>query len=228
MGFKNKNLKSKTCFMVKKLSQWVAILVVSGVIGCYPKGADLVEEIDLVYTNHDGTFNFASKHTYSIPDSVVEITGDVFNDPDGNHKPQFMPAATGDVILKAMNDNMTAAGWTRVTLSQNPDVLMLVSSMTTTNLYWYYDWYYWYWWYGGWWGWYYPCCYYPMYVTGYRSGSVMTQMVDATTTKPGSDKATVVWNMVLNGLAEGGTTNIASRVQTGVSQAFAQSPYLKH
>jgi hypothetical protein len=214
--------------MVKKLYQWVAILMALGVISCYPKGADLVEELDLVYTNHDASFPFASKTKYAIPDSVVKITGDIFEDPDGNHKPQFMSAASGDVILKAINDNMLAAGWTRVPLNSNPDVLMLVSSMTTTNLYWYYDWYYWYWWYGGWYGWYYPCCYYPMYVTGYRSGSVMTQMVDAATVKPGSENATVVWNMVLNGLAEGGTTNIASRVQTGVTQAFAQSPYLKH
>jgi hypothetical protein len=214
--------------MVKKLYQWVAILMASGIISCYPKGADLVEELDLVYTNHDANFNLAGAHKYAIPDSVVEITGDVFNDPDGNHRPQFMPAATGDIILKAINDNMTASGWTRVGVNSSPDVLMLVSSMTTTNLYWYYDWYYWYWWYGGWYGWYYPCCYYPMYVTGYRSGSVMTQMVDATTTQPGSENAKVVWNMVLNGLAEGGTTNIAARVQTGVAQAFAQSPYLKH
>jgi uncharacterized protein DUF4136 len=214
--------------MVKKLYQWVAILMASGIISCYPKGADLVEELDLVYTNHDANFNFAGAHKYAIPDSVVEITGDAFNDPDGNHRPQFMPAATGDIILKAINDNMAASGWTRVGVNSSPDVLMLVSSMTTTNLYWYYDWYYWYWWYGGWYGWYYPCCYYPMYVTGYRSGSVMTQMVDATTTQPGSENAKVVWNMVLNGLAEGGTTNIATRVQTGVAQAFAQSPYLKH
>jgi hypothetical protein len=214
--------------MVKKLYQWVAILMASGIIGCYPKGADLVEELDLVYTNHDANFNFASKTKFAIPDSVVKITGDAFEDPDGNHKPQFMSAASGDVILNAIKTNMTNAGWTKVDKNSNPDVLMLVSSMTTTNLYWYYDWYYWYWWYGGWYGWYYPCCYYPMYVTGYRSGSILVQMVDAATAKPGSENVTVVWNMILNGLAEGGTSSIASRVQVGVDQAFAQSPYLKH
>ena len=214
--------------MVKKLYQWVAILMVSGIIGCYPKGADLVEELDLVYTNHYASFDFASKHKFAIPDSVVKITGDIFEDPDGNHRPQFMSAASGDVILNAIKTNMTTAGWTKVDRNSNPDVLMLVSSMTTTNLYWYYDWYYWDWWYGGWYGWYYPCCYYPLYVTGYKSGSVLVQMVDASTAKPGSENVTVVWDMILNGLAEGGTSNIASRVQAGVDQAFAQSPYLKH
>lgn len=214
--------------MVKKLFQWVAIAMASGVISCYPKGADYVEELDLVYTNYDASFPFASKHTFAIPDSVVKITGDIFEDPDGNHRPQFMSAASGDVILNAIKTNMTNAGWTKVDKNNNPDVLMLVSSMTTTNLYWYYDWYYWTWWYGGWYGWYYPCCYYPMYVTGYRSGTVMVQMIDATTAKPGSENVSVVWNCVINGLAEGGTSNIASRVTSGFDQAFIQSPYLKH
>src|SRR5215468_9976755 len=112
--------------MVKKLYQLVAILMVSGVISCYPNGADLVEELDLVYTNHDANFNFAGAHKYAIPDSVVKITGDIFEDPDGNHRPQFMSAASGDVILKAINDNMAAAGWQKVDKNSNPDVLMLV------------------------------------------------------------------------------------------------------
>src|SRR4030095_8436058 len=160
-----------------------AFFVVSIIIlaGCYPKGAEYIEELDLVYTNYYNGFDFNAKHTYALPDSVIKISGDNFDDPDGNHKPEFLPKASGDVILNQIKTNMTAYGWTKVDRSAHPDVLLLVSSMTTTNIFYYYDWWYWDWWYGGYyppWGWYYPCCYYPATITGYRSGSVLMQMVD--------------------------------------------------
>ena len=125
---------------------------------------------------------------------------------------------------------MTDYGWTLVDKNSSPDVILLVSSITTTNVYWYYDWGYWGWYYPGWnpgWGWYYPG-YYPPYVTGYKSGSVFTQMVDAKATAAGVDNVPVVWSCIFNGLAEGGTSSIATRVQTGIDKAFVQSPYLKH
>jgi hypothetical protein len=122
---------------------------------------------------------------------------------------------------------MAAYGWQLVNKNNNPDMLILPSTMTTTNIYYYYDWWYWDWWYGGWWGWYYPGGYYPPYVTGYRSGSVFVQMIDRTTATPSSDNVAVVWNMIVNGLAEGDQTNIASRIQTSITKGFTQSPYLK-
>ena len=123
---------------------------------------------------------------------------------------------------------MADYGWTRVSQSANPDVVLLASNMTTTNIYYYYDWYYWDWWYTGWypyWGWYYP--YYPAYVTGYRTGSIFVQMIDRKGAS-GSDKVPVVWSMIINGLAEGSTSDIIVRSQNAVNSAFVQSPYLKH
>ena len=208
------------------------LFVVSIIIlaGCYPKGAEYIEELDLVYTNYYNQYDFNAKHTYALPDSVIKITGENFEDPDGNRKPEFLPKASGDVILNQIKTNMTAYGWTKVDKSAHPDVLLLVSSMTTTNIFYYYDWWYWDWWYGGYyppWGWYYPCCYYPGYVTGYRSGSVLLQMVDPNTATT-EGNVPVVWTGVMNGLAEGGQSSIATRVQAGIDQAYAQSPYLKH
>ena len=216
--------------MAIKLTRLLGILSLILISGCYPKGAEFIDDLDLVYTNYSSNFDFNSKQTYAIPDSVIKITGDIFSDPDGDHKPSFLSASSAAVILDQINQNMTNAGWSRVNKNNNPDVILLVSSITTTNIYYYYDWWYWGWYYPGFypgWGWYYPG-YYPPYVTGYRSGSVLVQMVDAKATAAGVESVPVVWTCILNGLAEGGTSSIAPRVQKGIDKAFAQSPYLKH
>jgi hypothetical protein len=212
--------------MSLKLYQFLALLFLVGLLGCYPKGPEYTDELDIVYTNYQSTYDFASKKTYAIPDSVIKIDGETLNDPDGDGKPQFMSAASAAAILGQINQNMAANGWTRVDKNANPDVLMLVSSMTTTNIYYYYDWWYWDWWYGGYWGWYYPG-YYPPYITGYRSGSVFAQMLDIKNVARG-ENGTVAWHFIINGLAEGGSADLTARVQKGINQAFSQSPYLKH
>jgi len=213
--------------MTSKFYRWLAILLLPAISGCYPKGPEYTDELDLVYTNYSSAFDFKAKHTFAIPDSVVKITGDNASDPDGNGKPEFAKSQYSTAILTALKSNMVANGWQQVDKRNNPDVLLLPSTMTTTNIYYYYDWWYWDWWYGGWYGWYYPGGYYPPYVTGYRSGSVFVQMIDRTTAVPSNYNVAVVWNMILNGLAEGDQTNIAARIQSSIATGFKQSPYLK-
>lgn len=215
--------------MTIKLRYWLAVFLLPVLSGCYPEGAEYTEDLDLVYTNYSNQFDFASRKTYSIPDSVIKITGDVFNDPDGDGKPTFLSATYAVPIIAQIKKDMAANGWTLVDKNANPDVVILTSSMTTTNIYYYYDWWYWDWWYPGWydWGWYYPGYYYPAYVSGYRSGSVFFQMVDHKATLT-ADNVPVVWSAIINGLAEGSTTDITTRIQTSIDKAFAQSPYLKH
>jgi hypothetical protein len=213
--------------MALKKFKWLSILLLAFIAGCYPDGADYVEEIDLVYTNYAPAFDFKAKRTFAMPDSVVKITGDNVNDPDGNGKPEFVKSTYSTAIISSLKQQMQANGWQLVDKNSNPDLLLLPSTMTTTNIYYYYDWWYWGWWYGGWYGWYYPGGYYPPYVTGYRSGSVFIQMVDRSTATPSNDNVAVVWSMILNGLAEGDQTNISARIQSGIAQGFQQSPYLK-
>ena len=203
----------------------IVSLVILG--ACSPKGAEYIEELDLVYTNYADTYDFASKKTFSIPDSVIKITGDHFNNP-GSGRPPMVSATYGDVIISELKKNMANFGWTLVPKTSNPDVILLPSATTTTNLYYYYDWGYWGWYWPGYypgWGWYYPG-YYPPVVTGYRSGSVFVQMVDGKTRQPG-ENVTVGWSAIFNGLAEGDTQSILARIATGINQAFSQSPYLK-
>lgn len=206
------------------------VFILPAMAGCYPKGAQYAEELDLVYTNYDNQFNFSSKKTFSLPDSVVEITGDNFPDPQGNGRPNFLSATYGDPMLQAIDQNMTAYGWTKVDKNNHPDVIMLVSATTTLNLFYYYDWGYWGWYYPGWypgWGWYYPWYPYPS-VTGYRSGTVLIQMTDDGAVRAGEPNVPVPWVSIINGLAEGSSANITSRIQSTINQAFLQSPYLKH
>jgi len=219
----------KISVMRSKLYQWVVFVVSFVLISCYPKGAEFAEDLDLVLTNYNQEFDFKAKHTYAIPDSVIKITGDVFNDPDGDGKPSFVDQTYATAILTAINQNMANNGWTRVNKNNHPDVVLLVSGMSTTNIYYYYDWSYWGWWYPGWygWGWYYPGYYPPYYVSGYRSGSVFVQMIDHSVTAPVSENIPIEWSAIFNGLAEGSTSSITTRIATGINQAFSQSPYLK-
>jgi len=216
--------------MLKKIYQWLVLPLFIVFAGCYPKGAEFAEDLDLVYTNHDQSFDFKSRVTYTVPDSVIKITGDAFSDPDGNLKPEFANPTYAAAIVAAIKTNMSNYGWTFVNKNANPDVILLPSTITTTNLYYYYDWWYWGWYYPGWypgWGWYYPG-YYPPYVTGYRSGSVFIQMTDNKPHPGPGENVTILWSGILNGLAEGNTANISGRITNGINQAFTQSPYLKH
>ncbi|WP_276483803.1 DUF4136 domain-containing protein [Paraflavitalea pollutisoli] len=215
--------------MTSKSRYWLAVFLLPVMWGCYPKGAEYDEDLDLVYTNYYDQFDFKAKKTYAMSDSVIKITGDQFTDPDGDGKPTFLSATYAVPIVTELKKQMAENGWTLVNKNANPDVILLTSSMTTTNVYYYYDWWYWDWWYPGWydWGWYYPGYYYPAYVTGYRSGSVFVQMVDHQAGK-NADNIPVVWSSIINGLAEGSTTNLVGRITNSIDKAFAQSPYLKH
>ena len=215
--------------MTFRLRNWLAISLLLLMWGCYPQGPEYVDDLDLVYTNYSSEYAFASAKTYAIPDSVVKLTGDEFTDPDGNGKPTFANPVYATTILNQIKQNMNQNGWTLVNKTSNPDVFVLPTTTTTTNLYYYYDWAYWGWYYPGYnpgWGWYYPG-YYPPYVSSFRTGSVFIQMVDAKTNLA-SETIPVVWSCILNGLAEGSTTELTVRIQTGIDQGFAQSPYLKH
>lgn len=211
------------------IKRWKIYSIIFLVIlaGCSPKGAEYVDELDLVFTNYSPSFDFQTKSTYAISDSVIKLTGDFFEDP-GTGRPAMASPVYANTIVSEIKKQMEANGWTLVDKNSNPDVIILNSTVTTTNIYYWYDWAYWGWWYPGYnpgWGWYYPG-YYPGYVTGYRSGSVFTQMVDAKPTGT-IDVIPVVWTSIYNGLAEGSSVDISARIASAIGRAFAQSPYLK-
>jgi hypothetical protein len=185
---------------------------------CYPEGPEYVDQYDLVYSNYDKEYNFAAKHTYTIPDKIMKIDDALLSGEGTN----FVKDTYAIPMLNQIKKNMADYGWT---LASNPEdaevALAPVAYESTTYSYWggggYWDW-----WYGGWYGWYYP---YPV-VTSYSTGSLIVTMVDPNDTSA-DDKARVTWSFIINGLLEGTTAEFNARYTKGIDQAFTQSPYLK-
>ncbi len=206
--------------MKKNVFSLVLTFLVITLAGCYPDGPEYVDEYDIVYTNHDATFAFGGKGTYSMPDSVVKITGDaVAGDPL-----VFVSPGYANTILKRIEDNMKNHGYTRVSNQALAELVLFPSAVEVTNISYYYDyWGYYYGWYyppyyGGW---YYP---YPV-TTSYTTGSLFMTLTDNVNTSP-TDKHKVAWIGIANGLLEGASYDFDTRIEKAIDQAFAQSEYL--
>ena len=214
----------------KKITNGLSYLAVLSVVmlvinACYPGGADFVDQLDVVSTNYDDEFDFTPEITYSLPDCVVEIDDEDFDNP-GNEIPDCISQQFSDEILKKIRENMTSYGFQEVDVEDDPDLIFLVSAMETTNLYYFYNPGWWWGYYPGWgpgWGWYYP--YPPSYVTSYTTGTVLMQISDPDGIE--DERVPIHWNGIINGLLQGSNSSILSRIDRNVDQAFAQSPYLQ-
>lgn len=214
--------------MLKKL-QFLALGILGSwiLVSCTPGGAEYIDELDIVYTNYDVNYDFGSKGTFAVPDKIVKIEGQFINGAGGDYEPEFVSPAYTTAILASIRNNMRNAGFTEVDKSANPDLIILPSVIQTEQLFFYYDWWYWNWYYPGWgsgWGWYYPD-YFPPQVSSVRTGSLLMQMTDPASVSE-TDKISVVWTGVVNGLLEGNTSSINNRINDSIDQAFEQSPYL--
>jgi hypothetical protein len=142
---------------------------------------------------------------------------------DGDTTYIYMKDVFADPILAAIEDNFEKMGWERVTLAQQPDVVVTPAGIKSTT----YFYSYWYdWWYGGWyggWGWYYP----PYYtVSSYTTGSLVVTMADPNVDENSPiNQSQTAWVMAANGLFT--SEYNLTRVTKAIDEAFAQSPYLK-
>ena len=179
--------------------------------GCYPDGAEYYEDTDIVYTNYDDSYNFESKGTYSMPDKIVKITKELV---DGD--PEFVKEPYNTQILKKIESNMTAMGYTKVADPSQADMVLFPAVWTNTTIYYWYDYWCWYYPYYCGWGWGYPT------VSSYTTGTLLMTLV-----ADGDDyvQPTNVWTAAINGLMSG--VYNTSRVNNGIDQAFKQSSYLK-
>ena len=193
--------------------------------GCQPDPLEYISDYDVVYTNHDPGYAFASVGTYFLPDSVVH------NAAQG----QTADHRFDDDILSAVKRNLDALGWRQLSPNggQKADVVVLVTASrqaynNCAAYCWYCDWG----WYPGW-G-FYPPSWGPGWGWGYPSGIVCSSFSTGTVfvgiTEPDQVRGQtlpVVWVGTLNGLLEGSESSIRSRISTNVDQMFVQSPYLK-
>ena len=190
------------------------LLIVVILAACYPGGPEYYEELDLVLTEYDQEFNFESKRTYAMPDSVVKITGNIIE----GQPPDIVKEPYNSLVIDRIEDNLTNLGWERVNNPSMADVVLFPATWTNTTVYYWYDYWCWYYpWYCGW-GWYYP----TVSVSSYTTGTLVMTMV---VTGDEYVEPTSVWTGAVNGLLSG--VQDGSRLNNGIDQAFAQSTYLK-
>jgi len=202
--------------MKKRIFSLVSIL--SGLLlwGCYPEGPTYTEDLDVVVTHHNPSYNFVSRDTYSMPDRIVRITGNLME----GDAPVFIPDENAERIILEIARNMESLGWQRVDISASPDLILTLASLETTTIYYYYD--YWNWWYGGYpgygWG-YYP----PVYVSAYTTGTLLMTLLDKNELGANGNPVSQ-WTGAINGVLTGKFD--ATRINPLIDKAFEQSSYL--
>jgi len=191
--------------------------------GCIPNGPDYISDYDVVYTNYDKNFDFSGVHTYLLPDSVVHAGGG-----SADH-------TYDDQILSTLETNLNNLGWTRLENSAGVKADVVVLATAQEVIYgscaaycWYCDWG----WYPGWgyyppawgpgWGWGYPT---DVICSSYNTGTLVVSITEPN--QAHDNTLPIAWVGILNGLLEGSSASIGSRITTNINQMFVQSPYLK-
>ncbi len=189
--------------MKKKILLYLSLILALG--ACYPGGVEYYEDTDVIYTNYEADFDFASGGTYAIPDKIVKIEGDLAEGED----PEYVKEPYNTQMLTRMKDNMSALGWTEVEDAADADLVLFPAAWTNTTVYYWYDYWCWYNPYYCGWGWGYPS------VSSYTTGTlVMNLVADGDDYIDPSD----VWTAAINGLLSGSYNT--NRVNKAIDQAF--------
>jgi hypothetical protein len=224
---------TKTRGRARALLPTIAVLIASvGLAACGNDDDDIVGiNPTAVTTFNDASFNFATLHTFALPDSVVH-----FNPLTGT--PLTVTREFDAVALNTVRADLIARGYTQVTAGAGvtPDFVVLVGATATTNYNAFvgYPWFSTWGFYGGWafyapgfdtsWG-----IVYPWYtttgVTAYGRGTlVVTIIPSGPTINPLAKTIRAVWAGVATSLLDGNVT--AAGVSAAIDQMFALSPYL--
>ena len=202
---------------------WAAALLFTA--ACYPGGAETVEDLDSVTTQHDASASFTTLRTYALPDTIQEVAS-------AHGQPLAMDHSYDTQILARVAANLDAIGLRRVDpTTEKPDVDVLVTFTATRyteytsysfcNLW------------PGWagfsgydpsWGVNYP--YGNASVTVLDAGSLRIEMLDQRTASSSTKQLTAIWNASVDGVLAGDNASIVQRIEKGIDQSFAQSPYL--
>lgn len=201
---------------------WAAALLLAG---CYPGGAETVEDLDSVTTQHDPSASFSTLRTYALPDTIQEVAST-------GGQPLPMDHSYDTRILARVEANLDAIGLRRVdpaTETADVDVLVTFTATRYTEYtsYPFYDvW-------PGWdgfdgydasWGIAYPGS--SGSATVLDAGSLRMEMLDQRTANPSTRQLTAIWTASVDGVLAGDNASIVQRIEKGIDQAFAQSSYL--
>ena len=68
---------------MRRITIYSMVLALALSVGsCYPGGIEYYEDTDIVFTSYEPDYDFTTANTYSMPDSVVKVTGDAEADPE--------------------------------------------------------------------------------------------------------------------------------------------------
>jgi hypothetical protein len=203
---------------------WAAAVLL---VACYPGGAETVQDLDSVTTQHDRSASFTTIGTYALPDTIQEVSS-------AHGEPLAIDHSYDARILARVASNLDALGFQRVDpTTTTPDVDVLVTATATRYVeyvsYPFYD--VWPGWagfggYDGSWGIYYPWVYGTTYATVIDAGSLRIEMLDRRTADSTTKQLTAIWTASIDGVLGGSTESLVQRIEKGIDQAFAQSPYL--
>jgi hypothetical protein len=189
-----------------------------------------VDEYDVAATMYDENFDFSSRMTFTVVDTIIHLTDDEKDDPNFTRE-------YDDFILGLLRDNMSNMGYDEIASpdSTNPADLVLFVEALSSDYYQYWGYYYDYWgWYGGWYGGWYPGYpwypsypWYPGYVSSYSTGTLMVEMMDVQSYDPEDETVEAVWMGVVDGILTGSSSNTKARLEKQINQLFVQSEYLQ-
>ena len=216
-------MKARLAVLFSRPMLWVAAVALGALgllagLGCYPGEVNSIEELDLVVTQFDSTHAWTAPATFYLLDSVVHLTD---TSDAGNNI--TLTRAFDSLALAETRKGLLGYGYTEKNTPDSADYSVIVSALAVQN--WTVDVWYPYWpYYGYGWGWYYP----PVYdVDTYTTGTVFIDMYDQNRVDSTNQLVPRPWNALLNGVMGTAASVTQTRLQQGIRQAFAQSPYLK-
>ena len=206
---------------MKKISILALVLACTLIVSCQKDpDTDNLDGSYLVYTNYDTDTDFKSINSFYVIDSILII--------DNSEKSTYWNNSNSQKIVNAFEAQLATAGYEPAESIEEADAVLQLSYINNTYYFTSYSqgpWWnsypgYWNW---GNWGWYYPYS----FSYSYSTGSIIGELVNTNAPTPLDDKLTVVWNTYICGLLNGNNLSM-SRTMEAISQAFNQSPYLKH
>ncbi|GAB3253972.1 DUF4136 domain-containing protein [Larkinella harenae] len=209
---------------ILKILLWLGVGVGfgSGISSCRPDPLDNLspEESQVFITNRDRSANFATYKTFSLPDSVIEVSND-----------QARVSLTGleTPFLNRLAQELTSRGYTRVNRRDSTDlgvaVMRINNSYIGVNSMPFSPYYLDYWGFGGLGGWGGFNPYFPNYYSFYEVSESywMIQLIDLKNPNTADQELNVIWQAQIrgNGIFD------ANSIDAMLTKVFEQSSYLR-
>jgi hypothetical protein len=184
--------------------------------GCHPGDVNEVSELDVAATFYAQDADFGAYLTYAMEDTIYDL--DEISGEDPGYESDLDRRFDAE-MLEQVQTELANRGYQRVALDGDPDLRVGMGALTREGelFYTYYPW----------WG-YHPGYWYPAWGSvDFTAGSVFIFMADWVNRDPENEEVDPIWTGSIAGVLESSATATRERIERGLNQVFAQSPYLK-